>query len=248
MKKFLVAMSLLAILVSMASLGVGANETPVLRFAADCAFPPFEIIDVVTNQPAGFDVDLAMAIGEELGMKVEFINVAWDGLIPGLLNKNFDVIASGMTITEERKLAVNFSDPYFTATQVILVPANNTTVKGPEDLKGQTVTVQIGSTGDFTASDLKGLKKVARFNLVPEAIQEVLNGNAIACIVDDNVAKRYIAEHPGAVKIVEGDFFPTEEYGLALRKTDKDLLTKVNQALAALKANGKYDQIYNKYF
>lgn len=248
MQKIFIPGSVVVLLFFMAALGVGASQTPVLRFAADCAFPPFEMIDEVTNQPFGFDVDLALAIGEELGMQVEFINVAWDGLIPGLLNKNFDIIASGMTITEERKLAVNFSDPYFTATQVILVPVNNTSIKGPEDLKGQTVTVQIGTTGDFIASDLKGLKKVARFNLVPEAIQEVLNGNAAACIVDDNVAKRYMAEHPGTVKVVAGDFFPTEYYGLALRKTDKELLAKVNQALAALKANGKYAQIYNKYF
>lgn len=246
MKKVVLLVTLMLVAVAFTQ-GTVAKED-VLKVAADCAFPPFETVDEVTGQPAGFDVDLAMAIGAELGIKVEFINTGWDGLIPGLMNKNFDIIASGMTITEERKMSVNFSDPYFKATQVILVPANDTKVKGPEDLKGQTVTVQIGTTGDFTATDIKGIKKVARFNLVPEAIQEVLNGNAVACIVDNFVAMQYISEHPGTAKIVDGDFFDAEYYGLAIRKSDKDLLAKVNKALAALKANGKYDEIYNKYF
>lgn len=246
MRKVSLYLMLALLVLGLVQTGVGAKEE-VIRFAADCAFPPFEYVDEA-GKLAGFDVDLAYAIGKELGIKVEFINTGWDGLIPGLMNNNFDVIASGMTITAERQMSVNFSDPYFEAKQVILVPVNNQSIKGPADLKGKVVTVQIGTTGDFQASELKGLKKVARFNLVPEAIQEVLNGNAAACIVDNFVAMQYIREYPGIVKIVEGDYFEPEYYGLALRKKDTELLKKVNQALATLKANGTYEQVASKYF
>ncbi|MBO8127323.1 MAG: basic amino acid ABC transporter substrate-binding protein [Firmicutes bacterium] len=237
------------LLVSLLAHGVLAKDDDnVLKVAASCDFPPFEFVDEETGEYVGFDLDLVKAIAKEMGMEVEIINTAWDGLIPGLLNNNYDMIASAMTITEERKMAVDFSDPYFQAKQVILVPIDDNSIKSVEDLKGKIVTVQIGTTGDFTASEIKGLKKVARFNLAPEAIQEVLNGNAAACIIDNIVAVQYIKENPGKVKIVEGDFFGSESYGLAIKKGNKELLEQVNKALKTIKANGIYDKIASTWF
>ncbi|MBO8127322.1 MAG: basic amino acid ABC transporter substrate-binding protein [Firmicutes bacterium] len=245
MKKTGILLLVCALILGMAGTVV-AKE--VLRVGSDVAFPPFEYVDENTHEYTGFDMDMVRALAEEMGMEVEIYNVAWEGIIPGLLNGNYDLIASAMTITEERKMSVNFSDPYFNAEQVILVRINDDTIHGPDDLKGKAVAVQLGTTGDFVASDLPGLKKVARFAVVGEAIQELMNGNVAAVICDNLVAISYIQENPGKAKIVPGSFFPPEYYGFAINKNNPELLKKVNAALAELKANGTYDKIYNKWF
>ena len=185
-----------------------------------------------------------MALGKQMGMDVQFINTAWDGLIPGLLTGNYDCIISAMTITEERAKAVNFSDPYFNAGQVIVTLKTNESIKSVDDLVGKTVSVQIGTTGDLAASELKGVT-VKRFNLAPDAIQEVRNGAADACIIDLAVAAEIAAEY-GDIKF--GEPFTEELYGIALAKNNTALLAKVNEALAALKASGEYDEIFDKWF
>lgn len=222
--------------------------TGVLKVGSDVTYPPFEFVDEKTNEFKGFDVDLINAIGEEMGKKIEIINTAWDGIIPGLLNGNYDALISAMTITEERAQAVNFSDPYFATGQVIVLRADNTTIHGPKDLEGKVVAVQIGTTGDFEASKVKGVKKIARFNTTPEALQEVLNGAADAAVVDELVAREFIKQNPGAVKLADVGVFTVEYYGIAVRKEDEALRKEINRALAAVKASGKYDEIYNKWF
>lgn len=172
--------------------------------------------------------------------------MAWDGIIPGLINGNYDIIVSAMTITPERAMAVDFTDPYFEASQVILVRKDNDSIKGPDDLKGKYVTVQIGTTGDLYVSD-SDVGRIGRFNTAPEALLEVSNGTADACVIDKGVAEEYVANNPDQVKIV-GVPFTDESYGMAVRKGNKEILMKLNEAIAALKANGTYDAIYAKYF
>lgn len=230
------------------SLATVAGAAGVMKVGTNAAFPPFEYVDEYTKEYTGFDMDLVRAIGEQAGLEVQIMDVAWEGIIPGLLVGNYDLIASAMTITAERQQSVNFSDPYFNAEQVILVPINENSINGPEDLKGKSVSVQLGTTGDFVASEIKGLKKVARFAEVTDAIQEMRNGNVAGVICDNLVAIMYIQENPGKAKVVPGSFFDPEYYGFAINKKNTDLLKKVNAALAELKANGKYDEIYNKWF
>lgn len=230
------------------SLATVAGAAGVMKVGTNAAFPPFEYVDEYTKEYTGFDMDLVRAIGEQAGLEVQIMDVAWEGIIPGLLVGNYDLIASAMTITAERQESVNFSDPYFNAEQVILVPINENSINGPEDLKGKSVSVQLGTTGDFVASEIKGLKKVARFAEVTDAIQEMRNGNVAGVICDNLVAIMYIQENPGKAKVVPGSFFDPEYYGFAINKKNTDLLKKVNAALAELKANGKYDEIYNKWF
>lgn len=239
---------ILVVLSLVFGLSLAAGAAQVVKVGTNAAFPPFEYVDENTREYTGFDIDLIKAIGKQAGFEVQIIDVAWEGIIPGLLAGNYDIIASAMTITEERKQSVNFSDPYFNAEQVILVPASDNTTRSPEDLRGKAVAVQLGTTGDFVASDLPGLRKVARFAEVTDAIQEMLNGNVAAVICDNFVAIEYMQANPHRAKVVPGSFFDPEYYGFAIHKRNTELLKKVNAALAELKANGTYDQIYNKWF
>ncbi|HHY45703.1 MAG TPA: basic amino acid ABC transporter substrate-binding protein [Firmicutes bacterium] len=226
--------------------GEAQKELPVLKVGTDAAFPPFEFQDEKTGELKGFDLDLIRAIADEMGMKAEIINTAWDGIIPGLLNGNYDVIASGMTITDERAQSVDFSDPYFTAGQVIVVLAENETIKTPQDLTGKKVSCQINTTGDLAASKMKGIAEIKRFNLAPDAFLELKNGGVDACIMDRAVAEDFVKQDK-SFKIV-GNPITVEYYGFAIRKGREDLLKEINRALAALKSSGKYDEIYAKYF
>lgn len=228
------------------------KEAEVLIVGCDAAFPPFEYLDENTGELTGFDLDLMRAIGQELGMEVEIKNVSWDGIIPGLLSGNYNVIASGMTITDERKEVVNFSEPYINAGLVIITRAGEQGIKGPEDLDGKRLAVQINSTGDLAATKMQeeegiGIVDIKRFNQATDPFLELKNGAADAVVMDLPVAGAQMKASPGVYKII-GEAFTTEEYGLALRKSDTELLKKVNNALAALKTNGKYDELYQQYF
>jgi len=244
MKKF--ALVVLLLMVSLGTVSSALAQKPVLKVAADCAFVPFEFVDE-NNKIVGFDVDLVMAIGEVLGYEIQFLNQAWDGLIPSLLNKNIDMIASGMSITEERAKQVNFSDPYFTSVLTIVVHKNNNDIKTLDDLAGKKVGVQINTTGDFAASEVEGAK-ISRYNTVPETLQNIVLGIIDAAVIDMPVADAFFAANPNAPlkhvgKVSEDDYF-----GLAIRKEDTELLAKVNAALKQLKEDGTYDKIYNKWF
>lgn len=236
----------LLLLVCLGTVSPALAQKPVLRVAADCAFVPFEFMDE-NNQIVGFDVDLAKAIGEAMGYEVQFLDMAWNGLIPSLLNKNIDMIASGMSITEERAKQVNFSDQYFTSVLTIVVHKNNTGVATLEDLANKKVGVQINTTGDFAAEEIPGVS-IYRYNTVPETLQNIVIGIVDAAIIDLPVAEAFFAANPNAPlkhvgKVSEDDYF-----GLALRKEDTELLEKVNAALAKLKEDGTYQQIYDKWF
>ncbi len=220
-----------------------AMAKPVLKVGTSADFPPFEFQDEKTGEYLGFDIDLIKAIGEAIGMEVEIVNTAWDGLIPALLTGNFDCIISAMTITEDRLKAVDFSDPYFSASQVIVTKLEDTSIKTVEDLVGKQVSVQIGTTGDLTVSEIDGII-VKRFNLAPDAIQEVRNGGVAACVIDLAVAEE-ISQQPKDIKY--GEPITTEEYGIAIRKGNTQLLEKINEGIAQVKASGKYDEIYAKW-
>lgn len=222
-------------------------EKPVLIVAADAAFVPFEFVDEFTNEIVGFDVDLVKALGEVMGYEIDFRNFPWDGLIPGLYNRNIDIIASGMTITAERAQQVNFSDPYFVSTLTIVVHENNDDITSFDDLEGKIIAVQISTTGDFAVDDIAGAR-AARFNTAPEALQNVILGAAHASVIDLPVAEAFLANNPNAPVKHFGPLTADDEFGLAMRKEDVDLLEKVNAALIQIKADGTYDQIYDKWF
>ena len=245
MKKWLVLTLTVALCLGATSAALAAK---VLKVGSDVAYPPFEFADEKTKEYKGFDVDFIKAIGKHLGYdSVEIVNTAWDGLLPGLINGNYDCIISAMTITEERAKAVNFSDPYFEAGQAVVVRKNDNSIKKKEDLKGKVVSVQLGTTGDFAATDMKGIKRVARFSTSPEALQEVLNGGADAAVVDDLVAIEFVSKNPTKAKVAVKKF-TVEYYGIAVKKGNGKLLADLNKAIAALKKDGTYDKLYKEWF
>ncbi len=193
----------------------------VLTVGMDATYPPFEYINETTKEFEGFDVDLMKEIGKRLGLEVKFVNVAWEGIIPGLVAHKYDVICSAMTITEERKKQVDFSDPYFEAWQVIVVRADNTDINKAEDLAGKVVGVQIGTTGQFVAEDLvkSGINfEIKTYDTTPDALLDLKNGNIDAVIIDNGVAEKALKNNPDVYKIVGGKL-SYEEYGIAVAKT-----------------------------
>jgi len=221
-----------------------------LTVGSDIAYPPFEYTDEKTGKYVGFDIDLMTEIAKRMGLKVKFVNTAWDGIIPGLLAKKYDCICSAMTITEERAKQVDFSDPYFEAKQVIITRTDSD-IKGVKDLAGKVVAVQQGTTGDFAAMRLveKGIKfKIVRFEGTPEALMAIQKGDADAAIIDNFVAYLAMKENPEIYKVVEDKEFAPEYYGIAVNKDNPGLLKKINEVLKEIKQDGTYDKIYKKWF
>lgn len=221
-----------------------AADMPTYIVGTEAQFPPFEIVDSSGNV-VGFDVDLLNAIAEDQGFKVEYLDQDFAGLIPALQTGNIDIIASGMTITEEREGEVDFSEPYITAGLAIAVTTDNEEIQSVDDLKGKTVAVQTGSTGFMKAEELKKAGVIAEikdFPHVNEAIEELKIGGADAMINDLPVTEAFIAAQPDVIKIV-GEPLNSESYGFAVRTGNTELLQKLNAGLENVKASGKYDEL-----
>lgn len=248
MKKLPVIILTMILIVTSASVVWGAE---VLKVATEAGFMPFEFVDEKTGELLGFDMELIRAIAAELGMEIKIDNISWDGLIPALLNNNYDVAIAGITITEERTQSVNFSTPYFESVLTIVTKNNAEDITSLDDLKGKIAAVQISTTGDFEATDLAiegGLKGISRFDTVTDAMQAVIIGAADVVIVDLPVAQAYLEANPNAPLKHVGPVADNEFYGIALNKKNTELLEKINGALAQLHENGTYDKIYQNWF
>lgn len=230
--------------VSFTAVGFG-QET--LKIATEAGFMPFEFV-AEDGTLMGFDMDIIQAIGDKLGMNVEIDNISWDGLIPALQNKSYDALIAGITITPERAESVAFSEPYFESVLTIVVRDNNKDVTDLDSLKGKIVAVQISTTGDFAAEEIEGIGSLLRYNTVPEAMQNVIMGTAHAVVLDLPVAEAYLAANPNAPLKHVGPVADNEFYGIAVHKSNTELLAKINSALAQMHADGTYDEIFNKWF
>ncbi|MEN3202370.1 MAG: basic amino acid ABC transporter substrate-binding protein [Atribacterota bacterium] len=216
-----------------------------IYIGTDATYPPMEFRDE-KGEIVGFDIDLGRAIAEELGVEAVFIDTAWDGIFPALDAGKFDVIISSTSITEERLKSKEMSDPYYVTSQAIAVRKDNDTIKGPEDLRGKVVAVQIGTTGDLAVSEMEGVT-VKRFDTIDKAYMEVLNGRADAVVNDLSEVAYRMQMLPG-MKIVATFREGEERYGVTMRKGDVELLAAINEALRKIKESGKYDEIYKKWF
>lgn len=235
---------LTVVLVFLLVAGMGLAAKPVLRVGTDATYAPFETIDKDGNF-VGFDMDFIRLVAAEAGMELKLMNIGWDGIIPGLMNGNYDCLISAMTITAERKKQIAFSTPYFSIKQAIVVKSDNTSIKVPDDLIGKTVTVQNGTTGDLFASKIKDVK-MKRFDTNPQAVQELLNNNADAAVMDDLVAFDAVKNSKG-LKVIEIQKIDKEDYGIGIRKDNEKLVATINKAINTLKKNGKLDALVGKY-
>ena len=251
MKKISAVMCVLAALM-LAVAGCGsdtkqaAKEQKVIKVGTEPTFAPFEFQEKGSKEFTGFDMDLARAIGKKLGKKVEIQNMGFDALIPALNSGNIDVAAAGMSITDERKKAVTFSDPYYTSGLVVVVTKDNDGVKSIKDLEGKKIAVQIGTTGADKAGKVPGAK-VTSFNTNAEVFLELENKGVDAVIIDKHVAQYYLTKEGKDKDKIVGDTMDAESYGFAFKK-DSKLAADFNKALAELKKDGEYDKIYTKWF
>ncbi|MBQ8829892.1 MAG: basic amino acid ABC transporter substrate-binding protein [Burkholderiaceae bacterium] len=216
----------------------------ILRIGTNPTFAPFEF-QGTNHELVGFDLDLIHALGKQMGYKIEVSNLGFDALIPAISSGNIDAAISGMSITEVRKKAINFSNPYYTSGLSILVHSDNNDIKSLKDLEGKKIAVQIGTTGAEKASTVKDATVVS-FNNSNEPFMELNNKGVDAAISDHPVIAYYLVQG-GSGKIV-GERMNAEDYGIALKKGNDKLTKEFNDALNALKQNGEYDKIYKKWF
>jgi peptide/nickel transport system substrate-binding protein len=219
----------------------------VYKIGTNAEYPPFESVDDAGNI-IGFDPDIMTAIAKQAGFQFEFINTKWDGIFVALQSGEFDAVISAATITEERSQIVDFSDPYFNAGQMIAVRiADKDTIIQPADLDGKKVGVQLGTTGDIWVSD-NTQAEVVRYEEITLAFQALANGDIDAIVNDGPTSAEIIKANPEMRVTLVGEPFTDELYGIAVNKDEPELLAAINTGLAAVKADGTYDQIYDKWF
>jgi polar amino acid transport system substrate-binding protein len=215
----------------------------------DAAYAPFESQNE-KGEIVGFTIDVVNAASAKAGIQVKFVNTPWEGIFNALQQGDRDMIASSVTITDERKQTMDFTNPYFDAVQLIAVKESSKIAKFA-DLKKAKVGVQTGTTGDEAVTKLLGKTStnVKRFESTPLALKELEAGGVDAVVADNGVVIHYVANNPGGkFKTVSDKEFVPEQYGFAVKKGNAELLGKMNEGLAAIKADGSYDTIYKKFF
>ncbi|WP_337969967.1 glutamine ABC transporter substrate-binding protein [Virgibacillus salexigens] len=213
--------------------------------ASDTSFVPFEFKE--DGEYVGFDIDLIHAIADEAGFEIELETTNFDGIIPGLQTGSFDIAIAGISITEERKQKIDYSEPYYESGLAIGVRSDNDSVKGIEDLEGKTIATRLGSTSASYIDENIENAEASQFEQLDQAYLAVENGSADAILYDAPNVNYYIQTNGDNLKVV-GDLYQAEDYGIAISKGQEELVTAINDALATLKENGKYDEIYEKWF
>jgi len=221
----------------------------VLVVGTDAAYTPFESQNE-KGEIVGFDIDIVNAVAKKAGIEVKFVNTPWEGIFNTLDQGDRDFLVSAITITPERRQTMDFSQPYFDARQLIAV-RSDASVTRFEDLKTLKVGVQNGTTGDEVVGKLLGKSSanIKRFESTPLALKELEAGGVQAVVADNGVVAHYLANNAGAgFKTVSDAGFATEQYGLAVKKGNAELLARLDKGLAEIKADGSYDRIYASHF
>ncbi len=216
----------------------------------DAAYAPFEFQNE-KGEIVGFSVDLLNAVAEKGGFQIKFVNTPWEGIFNSLGQGDRDLLISSITITDERKQTMDFSTPYFDAIQLIAVKDNSKVAKF-DDLKKLKVGVQTGTTGDEVVTKLQGKTSttIKRFESTPLALKELEAGGVDAVVADNGVVIHYVANNPDAKfkTVADTKSFAPEQYGIAVKKGNAELLAMVNKGVDAIKADGTYNAIYKKTF
>ena len=220
-----------------------SKSSKVVRMGTNAAFPPFEWTDGA--DVVGFDVNVAGLIAQDYGKELEIVDMNFDGLIAALQAGSIDFIAAGMTATEERRKNVDFSEPYYSSKQTIIVSADNKGVSSVADLAGKTVGVQSGTTGEIYATEEIEKALVKSFKTAIDAALALKNGAIDSIIIDELPAKEIVKRNP-TLKLVDDNFF-ADEYAIAVRKGNKELLDSINNTIAAIKQNGVYQKLLDAY-
>ena len=223
------------------------KKAGVIKIGMDAGYAPFEFVDQ-DNKTVGFDVDLGNKIAEKLGVKAEFVNQDFNGIVLALTSDKFDMILSALSVTEDRKKEIAFAGPYLKSAQVVIAPAAST-INSVADLQGKTVGVQLGSTGEAAAQKLQGLKEVKSYSLVPDELLDLVNGRIDAVVVDKPVGGYYVNEsvNKEAFKTLD-EVLTEEEVGIGLEKDETQLIAEVQKIYDGLVADGTMSELSMKWF
>lgn len=220
-----------------------ANTQETLTMATNAEFPPYEYKE--GDKVVGIDAEVAQAIADKLGMKLEIVDTKFDAIIPGVQSGKYDMGMAGMTVTPEREQSVAFSDSYATGIQSIIVKQGSA-IKSVDDLSEKTkIGVQLGTTGDIYAKDDFGDEAVQEYDKGADAVQALLAGKIDCVIIDNEPAKSFVAANEG-LEILKTSY-AEEDYAICFKKDNTELQKKVNDALKELIADGTLKKIVNKY-
>ena len=220
-----------------------------LRVGFEAGYMPFEMTDK-KGDFVGFDIDMAKEMAKAMGVKFVPVNTAWDGIIPALLTNKFDIIMSGMTVTQERNLKINFADPYIIVGQTILLNKKHEgKVESYKDLNNPKfiVTSKLGTTGEQAVKRMIPKCTYKSFETETEAALEVVNGKADAFVYDLPYCVVFMAQQGAGNLIFIDTPFTFEPLAWAVNKGDPDFLNFLNNFLRQVKNDGRYDRIYNKW-
>ena len=217
-----------------------------LVFGTNAEFPPFEFVSSngLIDQYDGIDIAVAKKIGDDNGMAVKIENMEFDSLLIALQNGQIDAVIAGMTVTEERKEAVDFSTPYYVAKQVMIVKEGSD-IKKAADMADKKIVVIQGYTGETCVNDM-GYDYEA-FKKGTEAVMELVNGKCDVVVIDSATAAKYIGDNEGLVIVEDDEAFASEEYAIAVAKGNEELLAKINASIEKMIADGTINEFSAKY-
>ncbi|WP_444676894.1 transporter substrate-binding domain-containing protein [Halomonas sp. E19] len=252
MKKLL-TVSLLG--VALAAGSAQARDYDHVRFGVDVPYEPMEY-RTPEGELTGFDIELGNALCAEMGITCEWIEQEWDGIIPGLLSRNYDAIMSSMTINEERRQTVRFSDPYITMPSAWFGPADlDIETANEETLAGMTIGVQRGTLQDNYVTDMFGrVASVSRYSTADDMVLDLQAQRLDIVFLDYPIGRTTLLESERGEFVMIGEAVTEPEeyfgegFGIAFRPRDEALAERFNEALATLKEDGTYDEIYQRYF
>ncbi len=240
-----------ALVMVFASLTVGnaaVLDKETILVGTESTYPPYEFRGS-DNSLQGFDIELTEALAEIMGKKVEWVDMPFDSLIPALLSGKIDLIAAGLSATEERARKVAFSEAYEISLSTFIVKAGREDIKSMEDLKGKVVAAQLGTVQDSFATAIEGVGEVKRFQKFDDCVREVALERADATLMDRPVAVKFVAQKDFADKVSLA--FDQEITGaakaLATRLDEETFLKALDDALATLKADGRLEALKNKW-
>lgn len=243
----LVSMFMIVLISSSTGFASSTKEAVTITVATDATWPPMEMVDK-NKEIIGFDIDFLTAVAKEGGFNVVFKNVAWDGIFAGVGAGKYDAIISSVTITDERKKKMDFSDPYINAGQILVIPKSDKSTQSLSDLKGKRVGAQMGTTGSFEIKKAEGVE-LKSYDEIGFAFEDMMAGRIQGVVCDTPVAANYALqreEYRDKFKIV-GSPFTEEYYGVVVKKGNEKLVKMINRGIRAVKEKGIDKQLEAKW-
>lgn len=231
---------------SLTACGGGSAKSDAITFGTNPEFPPFEFItsNGVIGEFDGIDMAIAKQIGEDNSMEVKMESMEFDSLLVALQNGQIDAVIAGMTATDERRETVDFSTPYYTATQVMIVKEDSD-ITSAADMADKKICVIQGYTGEVCVKDM-GYAYEA-FKKGTEAVMELVNGKCDVVVLDSATAQKYVSDNEGLKIVEDASAFESEEYAIAVQKGNTELLNKINKSVEKMLSDGTINELAVKY-